>query len=352
MNNKRSFWFLSFFIALMAILAAMPSAAGAQSKDDDEANQVSLQSVTEALLINGQPAMRIQFRNNRHGEIKLEKRDGEDALVFDVLKIIMSTGKLYVTRTKLTYVPNDDPDKFFKVEKSKIKEVRFKDHWRMNGALSNVNVVYEGDEKAFSMAFPIKGDKQILVAANQFLLRAINNFDTALAEFNQLTASVRPPSEEEEEETEAETQADVGDKYDRFKDVTIVSTSKMLVHGSKRSIRTYADYNFAGKTPKKPEKISLYFYASAARPVFREDDLELNFLVDDKRVPIGGIKVADEDKTKTTIKQTLVVSVPYEVFEQIANAKKVEFQIGTLEYKLTDIHLEGFKKLLAYQVKE
>ena len=125
-----------------------------------------------------------------------------------------------------------------------------------------------------------------------------------------------------------------------------------IVRGNKRSIRTYAEYNFAGKTQKKPEKVSLYFYASAARPLFREDNLELNFLVDDKRISLGEMKLADEEKTKTTTKQTVVFTMPFETFEQIANGKKVEFQIGTLEYKLTDIHLEAFRKLLTYKIEE
>jgi hypothetical protein len=352
MQNKSVFHFLARIFGLSALSFALFFSAAAQSKEEEEGNQVTLQSVTEALLVNGQPAMRIQFRNNRNAEVKLVKRDGEDALVFDVLKIVLSTGKLYVTKTKLTYIPADDPDKYVKIERSKIKKIEFKDHWRMNGSLSNVNVIYEGDEKSFSLAFPIKGDKQILLAANKLLLRAINDFDGAIVEFNQLTASVRPPSDEDEEAAEEETAGDVNDRYDRFKDISLVSTSKMLVHGSKRSIRTYAEYGFPGKTQKKPENISLYFYASAAKPLFHEDDLELNFLVDNKRLPIGKIKLADEEKTKTTTKQTLVVSLPYETFEQIAKAKKVEFQIGTLEYKLTDLHLDTFKKLLAYQIQE
>ncbi len=352
MNKKQFPCFLLRCVLLAVLLSATLTAAAAQAKDSESGDAVTLQSITEATLINGQPAMRIQFRNYAPAEVRLEKRDGEDALVFDVLKIIMVTGKLYVTKTKITFIPHDDPSRYFKIERSKIKEVVFKDHWRMNSSLSNVNVIYEGDEKAFSLAFTSKGNKQILLAANQFLLRALKNFDSALEEFNQLTASVRPPSEEDKEETEEETEAEVNNKYDRFKDVTIVSTSKMLVRGSKRSIRAYAEYNFAGKTQKKPEKVLLYLYASAARPLFREDSLELNFLVDDKRVPIGEMKLSDEEKTKTATKQTLVISLPYETFEQIANAKKAEFQIGALEYKLTDVHLEAFRKLLTYQVRE
>ena len=69
-------------------------------------------------------------------------------------------------------------------------------------------------------------------------------------------------------------------------------------------------------------------------------------------MPIGKMRLAGEEKTKTVTKQTIVITMPYETFQQITNGKKVEFQIGTLEYKLPDIHLEAFKKLSTYKIGE
>lgn len=347
------------FLFLMSSLLLSSNFVTAQSttdKEDENNNQGSLQGLTEAILVNGQPVLKILSRKNGSTEVKLQKRDGEDSLVFNIHKIFNSFGKLYVTKTKVIYVPDDGNKQYFNIEKTKIKRVELKNRWKLR-KINNVNIEFDNDEKPVLVAFDnsnefSNGDKQSSLAANSFLFRSIKDFDSALTEFNQLTASVRLKDEDEEEIEEEETETDVNDKYDRFKDVTVISTTKMLVRGNKRSIRTYAEYSFAGKTQKKPEKVSLYFYASAARPLFREDNLELNFLVDDKRISLGEMKLADEEKTKTTTKQTVVFTMPYETFEQIANGKKVEFQIGTLEYKLTDIHLEAFRKLLTYKIEE
>ena len=180
------------------------------------------------------------------------------------------------------------------------------------------------------------------------LLRAIKDFDSVLSEFNQLTASVRQ-NDEDEEAKEEETVAYVSDKYDRFNDVTAVSTSKLLVRGSKRSIHISAGYKFSGKRLTKPERISLYFYTSAKRPMFRDNEQNLTFLVDDKRVPLGTARISDEEETKIGVKQTVTVSIPYETLVQIVTGKNAEFKLGDLEYKLTEKHLQAFKMLLAYK---
>lgn len=361
--KKIFFLYRHFRFLMMAILVfAVAGGAFAQSTKSDKSvemdSQTSLEGFTEAILINGQPVLRIIISESGNGatEVRYEKRDNEDALVFYVVKVPNNVGKLYVTKTSLAYVPDSGAKKYFKVEKANITKFELKDHWRLIGDFSHVNLEFDGDEKPIGLAYMNQGavtkvNKKNYFAANSFLYRAIKDFDAALVEFNKLTASVRQ-NEEAEEEIEEETNTDVSDKYDRFKDVTIIATSKMPVRGNKRSIRTYAEYNFKGKNQIKPEKISLYFYASAARPLFREDNLELNFLVDEKRIPMGEMRLADEEKTKTTTKQTIAISIPYETFMQIAAGKKVEFQIGNLEYKLTDTHLEAFKKLLAYKVEE
>ncbi len=348
-NHALRFLFLLFAISFISNVGI------AQSTDNTkDINQTSLEGLTEAVLVDGQPTLRILSRKGGSSEVKVQRRDGEDSLVFSIHKIYNSFGKLYVTKTKVTYVPNDGNKQFFSVEKIKIKQTELKNRWKLR-QVNNVYLEFDNDEKAILVAFNdstefSNADKQSSLLANSFLFQAIKDFDSALAKFNKITASVR--QNDEEKEVEEETEADIVNKYDRFKDVTIVSTSKMLVRGNKRSIRTYAEYNFAGKTQKKPEKVSFYFYASAARPLFREDDLQLNFLVDNKRISLGEAKLADEEKTKTVTKQTVVVTMSYETFEQIANGEKAEFQIGTLEYKLTNVQLDAFRKLLAYKIEE
>ncbi|MGA9995982.1 MAG: hypothetical protein WBP93_11245 [Pyrinomonadaceae bacterium] len=350
------------FILIFALCSFLPAnlAQIQQEKGTSTANQSPLQGMTEAILVDGQPALRILSRKNGSTEILYQKRDGEDALVFPVMHYHAflyaqapgEMGKLYVTKTRLIFDPNGDKGHYFNATRGEVKKAEAQKSGRFGKNIGHhILINAQGGEKRFAIVFNnnavvgFQGD--YMKPATEFFEHAWTNFDAALAEFQQLTASVRPESEENAEEEAEETTAEITDKYDRFKDVTVVRTSRMLLRGGRRSIRTSAEYSFAGKTPMKPEKVSLYFHASAARPIFREDDLELNFLVDGERIAAGNMRLSDEEKTKSTVRQTVLVNLPYETFARIANGKRVELQIGTLEYKMTDTHLDAFKQLLA-----
>lgn len=56
--------------------------------------------------------------------------------------------------------------------------------------------------------------------------------------------------------------------------------------------------------------------------------------------------------TKTVTKQTISIAISYDAFEKIAKSKKAEFQIGTLEYKLTEIHIKAFREFLNHKIEE
>lgn len=352
------FFYLFVLTFLLCTLSYTQIAHSQQDKNAPNADQSSLQGTAEAILVNGQPALRIVSRNSGSTEILYQKRDNEDAFVFSIARfkkllgsvVFSDTGKFYVTKTRLIYDPDGDNENYFNFARTELKEAIREHHGWGKGAFNDALIKTQKDTRHFVPRFTVDFawlNKSDTLPALDFFLRALNNFDSALAEFRQLTASVSPEPEEVAEEAEEETTAEITAKYDRFKDVTVVRTSRMVLRGGKRSIRTFAEYSFPGKNPTKAEKVSLYFYASAARPVFREDDLALNFLVDDERVSAGAMRLADEEKTKSTVRQTILISLPYETFAQIANGKKVELQIGTLEYKMTDTHLDAFRRLLA-----
>lgn len=334
---------------LISVLSLTISAQG-------ENKSASLEGVTEAVLVDNNPALRILTPRNGSSEVRLVKRDSEDALVFAANKVPNKPGTLIVTKTKVVFNPDGNTaGNYFSYLKSQIKKTELieKSKFFQPTSLVKLSVVPD-DNKFVYLRFPIDSpnNKEYSIPGNAFIRRAIDDFDAALAEFNRLTAGVRPTMENGEEADEEEAEPEISDRYDRFQDVTIVSTSKMLVRGSARSIRLSAAYDFAGKTQKKPGAVTLTFVASAPRPLFREDGLKLNFLVDDQRIPTPGVKLAEEEKTNTAVRQTVVAAIPLETFEQLAGGKKVEFQIGTFEFKLTDSHLKAFGKLLGYKVGE
>lgn len=246
-----------------------------QRKNDVDDSQKSLQGLTEASLIEGKPVLRILSQKSGSTEVRLQQRDNEDALVFSVSRVARfgfgykpkENGSLIITKTRVIYFPNLDKEQFFNILTSDVKNLKL-NVAGLSGILA-VNFEVKNDKKLFIYSGLQINNKDVRPAL-EFLFRSVEDFERTLLEFNKLTESVRPKEEEEEDGSEEESQSEFSDKYDRFKDVTIVSTPKLLVKGSKRSIRTYAEYSFAGKSQQKPEKITLYFYVSATRPIFRE----------------------------------------------------------------------------------
>lgn len=356
-SHSRTLWFFFFLViaifAFSGIAIAQTSPQPASEKSNDSDEQSSLDGLTEAILVNNLPTLRVLSRKKGGiSEIKLLKRDSEYSLVFDVVKSSVKNpvGKLFVTKDRVIFEPMEKGQTSFNIEKTKIQKLSLK---KTFDGFSSIKIDFDGNEAKIVIKFDRYQyliDRRSQKAIHSFLYRAIEDFDSALAEFNQRAASIRPENDYEETE-EAETTAEISSVYDRFKDVTFIRTSNMLVRGDNRPIRANTEYSFAGKKQVKPEKVMLYFYASAESSLFNEDELELNFLIDEKRLPAGTMKLVEEEKTTSSIKQAIVIALPFEVFAQIANAKKVEFQVGRLEYKLSNTHLEAFRKLLLYNLE-
>lgn len=341
-------FFRLFLTAIFAFTLACPLFA----QDGDDKVSTSLQGLTEATMINGAPALRLFSRQSGTTEVRLVKRDNEDALAFSVYRFPgerswprLKPGTLYVTPTRLVFSPDAEQKHFLNIPKTDLTHGSV-ETLDVYGAFTMIKS--QKEKTGFILVWTLKtGTKTEKIPATSFMLRAIQNFDSARAEFNELTASVRPKAETEEE-PEDEPIADVADKYDRFRDITTVSTAKMLVRGARRSIRMQAAFTYPGEKYLKPNTIYLTFNISGASAIFGEEDLSLNFLVDKKRVPLGNMKLTEE-RGKSIVRQALTVSVPYETFLKIADGKNVEFQAGTLEYKLEPVHLEAFRNLNSFK---
>jgi len=339
--------------SLLAILLILSGPIMAQSSGDD-----SLQGMIQPVWTGNQAILKISCNRGWITEVRRAGRDGEDSLVFSIYNTRgWVPGNLSISKRGIVFDPLGGGNKYFRYEASEIKEVSLKDTWNIMGGASAVKIRVAGESQTFTLNFgedmtTMNGNKKYARPANGFLMKAIRNFEASLAEFDRLTESVRPPADSEADDEEEDTAPEVINSYDRFKDITAISTSKMLVRGTRRSIRAFAEYEFPGKVQTPPATITLYFYASASRPVFPEDELQLNFIIDDARLPLGNAKLKSEEKTASMVKQTLAISLAYDKFLQIANAKKAEFQIGKLEFKLSDANLDAFKKLIAYKTGE
>lgn len=347
--------FLRLFCASLTLTAALILGLSIPAFGQG-ADGLVLQGVATGSVQNGKPVLRVTGGAHGTTDIWYTERDGERVFAFHVWRHRRGDGWLYVTKTKAVFVPDADKRNFLNIPRGDFKEMKLVDEWVGGGNAILLARLQTPAEKylfqvKFTADYAADGNKKYARPATLFLLKALGDFDGAVKEFNVFTGEAVQKYEDSRKEREEEAPT-VSDRYDRFKDLTFIYTSKMLLRGERRSVRVSAEYGFPGKTQKKSEKVSFYLHASAAGPVFREDDLSIVFLVDSKRLPAGRMKIADEEKTAATVRQTVAVELPYDTFAEIANGKTVEFQAGKLEYKMSDIQLETFRKLLAYKVGE
>lgn len=221
-NRLIQFLYLIFTISILSHFAVTQSTT---EKDDRNKNPMSLEGLTEAILIDGQPALRILSRKSGSIEIRFEKRDGEDALVFIVTRLKSfgfgvqpaDEGKLYVTKNRVTYVPYLDKEGFFNALVSEIQNIELK---KVGQGFETINFMFQNDKKRFifngtvfingSVWSGVRFNKKDLHPSLQFLLQALKAFNSTLLEFNKLTASVRSSDEDEEIEDE-KTEVDVNE---------------------------------------------------------------------------------------------------------------------------------------------
>jgi hypothetical protein len=133
----------------------------------------------------------------------------------------------------------------------------------------------------------------------------------------------------------AQTNNKVEIEYDRFKDWTTVSIRLPIL--SDLSLK-FSDIFDGKKRTSTPKNVSLYFISSDIEEDYFASSSCI-FLVDDQRIDLGyGKYLASRDV------ELLSFSISLENLKKIANAKKVEYQIGRTTLTLTDSQLEAIKE--------
>lgn len=186
-----SFQFLLITIFILSITNSIVAQSKSADKDGQNNNEISLQDLSEAVLVNGKPTLKILSRKKGgYTEVKLQKRDNEDALVFDVVKLSVKNpvGKLFVTKTKVIFEAYEKKEKNFSIEKSALKKYVLK---KSLDGFPSIRLEFDSEEAKLQIKFDRFQlnfiDRASQNAAHEFLYRAIENFDSALKEFNELT---------------------------------------------------------------------------------------------------------------------------------------------------------------------
>ncbi len=190
--TRKTFHSLFRLSVLMIFVFVFLQNAFPQSENDDE---ISLRDISEAILVNGRPALKILSpKKGGYTEVKLQKRGGEDALVFDVVKMSVKNpvGKLFITKTKVIFDALGKKESSFSIEKAVIKKCAVK---KSADGFPSLELDTDNDEAKFAVKFDRFRhliDRASQRAVHDLLYRAINDFDLTIKEFNELTKGAFP----------------------------------------------------------------------------------------------------------------------------------------------------------------
>ena len=114
-------------------------------------------------------------------------------------------------------------------------------------------------------------------------------------------------------------------------------------------------FSYPGQTLTTPKYVSIGFLYLALEPQQYENH-NLKAKIDGQWVELGKMDVLGtmEVSVRTAYKRytrrLLEMTIPYEQFLQLANAKKVKMKLGGVEFDLTKDHLEAIRDLASRTV--
>jgi len=137
-------------------------------------------------------------------------------------------------------------------------------------------------------------------------------------------------------------------KYDRFEDRTYVRVGPFFVGGTKAYFMRGFELNmYAVLVKDKQPRQSIYLiFETQSRDWKLLKTRELYVLMDGERQTFGE-GVRDSDVGGYYVQEQIAYLIPADTFAKMAQAKKSELRIGTIELVLKDEHKEAFRDLLS-----
>lgn len=110
-------------------------------------------------------------------------------------------------------------------------------------------------------------------------------------------------------------------------------------------------YVYSGQKAEKPTSISLLIRTAenTQQPLFGANP-SLIIIADNKRFRLGSM-LQTVDFSASFTKETLLISIPYEIFAEIANAAIGEIQIGNYDFRLSELNLKSFRMIAGLPLK-
>jgi hypothetical protein len=139
-------------------------------------------------------------------------------------------------------------------------------------------------------------------------------------------------------------------EYDRFKDESKVRTPPLWIRGSyPMGVQLFFICRHPGRHPSLKKSFSMHIVSVSKEPMFR-NDRDLNFMINDKRVPIGEMPLVSSNYVPGGDAYVEGMGMPtgLELLKQLASGLKVEGKIGPVEFNLTEHQKETIQKFIEY----
>ncbi|MEO6051525.1 MAG: hypothetical protein ABIP78_09365 [Pyrinomonadaceae bacterium] len=325
----------------------------------------------ELVSINGVPAIRFVSKDGWSSLVYFQKHQGENAFaipVWHIEGIKIDRGWLYISRQRISYVPDREKSDGFDVSRSEVRKAKSNSTGMWNprnrgnyleidiGSSRNFWIYFDGAPQIASR-IGLGGSFQRPVL--NFIDRIIADFDKAAQEFQQLTTGLDVASAPPYFGVTT-SPLEISEKYDRFMDSTTISTSTMILRNApdeNYSLGVAASVVYMGTKPVRPDSVTMRFNAGSLKNILlNDDDRQVIFLIDGVRFKAGTLRIDSEETAATNapspnlkntiFKTTASIILPTGIFEKMINAEKVEIKIGNIEAQLGDQHLGAFKKLM------
>lgn len=160
-------------------------------------SNADLKGFTRSIVINGHPALQIASRDSGWVDILREKRNDEDALIIPVTGVKSyfglqrgDEGKFIISKTRVIFTADYDAKDSFELARTEIEEIELK---KIGPKIEAIYIRTKTDKKRFVVGGTVFKNGQIynrlkeLHPAISFLYQALQNFDSAIADFELLT---------------------------------------------------------------------------------------------------------------------------------------------------------------------
>lgn len=142
-------------------------------------------------------------------------------------------------------------------------------------------------------------------------------------------------------------------EYDQDKDLTQISLNPIIIASRKfEELRLGAVSAYPGKVKTRPKEIALIFLSLSATDANKyESARKLTIVADGERIAIGEAQRTKQAQSGLFI-ESMMVSIPTDLFLRISWSKEVTLKLGFTEIALSPAHITILRAAASYMTED